>query len=271
MKKNILNKNKSFSFIKIDLESKKDFFTFTPQQHQLYEMVYIVKGTLNYKIDFQKFILEKDTISLTRPWQIHQLLKDNSLKDCEGYIFHFSKDFLPPNSIVNELFEENSLPVIKIYPAISENINNLISMIEKEEDIHNRITSYLFCSILEYILKFKKPNENIYYKNERIYTLVRLIDEHYKTEKNTQFYADYFGITTKRLNELTKQYLNKTLLSLIIDRNIIEIKRQLLYSNLSIKNISDEMGFNSTSHFSKFFKKYSKYTPSEFKALKTKL
>ncbi|BAK72551.1 helix-turn-helix domain-containing protein [Arcobacter sp. L] len=269
-KKNILNKNKSFSFIKIDIESKKDFFTFSPQQHELYEIVYITKSQLKYKIDFQEFILKKNTLSLVKPWQIHQLLKDNFFENCEGYIFHFSKEFLPPNSIINELFEENTLPIIKISNAISKNISNLILMIEKEEDIHNRISSHLFCSILEYILKFKEPDANLYYKNERIYTLIRLIDDNYKIEKNTHFYANYFGITTKRLNELTKQYLNKTLLSLIIDRNIIEIKRQLSYSNSSIKEISEKMGFNSTSHFSKFFKKYSNYTPSEFKALKTK-
>ncbi|WP_419773837.1 AraC family transcriptional regulator [Halarcobacter sp.] len=265
--KNTLNKNNAFSFIKINDDTRDNVFSFAPQQHHLYEIVYITKQSLSYKIDFQEYILRENTLSLTRPWQIHQLIKNDLFNKSEGYIFHFSKDFLPPYSIVNELFEQNTLPIIEISKNCSENINKLIYLIEKEKNLNNRISSYLFCSILEYILQFKKPDKNLYYKHKRVYALINLIDKNYKKEKSTQFYANYFGITTKRLNELTKQHLNRTLLSLIIDRNIIEIKRELVYSNLTIKEISEKMGFNSTSYFSKFFKKYTNYTPLEFKKL----
>ncbi len=141
---------------------------------------------------------------------------------------------------------------------------------ETKTENNNNLVAYIFATILEYILKFKKSTTNLYYKDKRIYLLIDLIEKNFIKEKSALFYADSFDITTKRLNELTKKHLNKTLSSLIIDRNIIEIKRKLTYSSLSMKEISENLEFNDTSHFSKFFKKYTKYTPLEFKNLKIK-
>jgi len=260
-----MNKTDSFKFKKINKNQTKEFFD--THQHSLYELVFISQGSLKLTIDFQVYDLKQNTVYLIKPGQIHQWSKDNFPSDCVGSIFHFSKDFLPSYNMVNELFDNNTLPIIKISPLIIENINKLIFMIEQESK-SNDLTAYLFASILEYIVKFKQSTTNLYYKDQRIYLLIDLIEENFKAEKSAQFYANHFEITTKRLNELTKKYLNKTLSSLIIDRNIIEIKRELTYNSCSMKEISENLGFNDTSHFSKFFKKYTTYTPLEFKNLK---
>lgn len=105
---------------------------------------------------------------------------------------------------------------------------------------------------LEYILKYKKNTNNLYYKDQRIYLLLDLIEKEFIHEKSALFYAKSLNLTTKRLNELTKKYLNKTVSSLIFERIIIEIKRELTYSNLTITEISDNLGFNTISHFLNF-------------------
>ena len=252
----------SFRFTKINKPQRKEFFNI--HQHSLFELVCITNGNLELTIDFQTYNLKENTVYLIKPGQIHQWSKDDFPNSCIGYTFHFSKDFLPSYLMVNKLFENSSLPVIEISPLIVENINKLIVMIE-EENKNSSLSAYLFGTILEYILKFKKSTTNLYYKDQRIYALIDLIEKNFKEEKSALFYANHFDITTKRLNELTKQYLDKTLSSLIIDRNIIEIKRELTYSPQAIKEISENLGFNDTSHFSKFFKKYTSYTPLEFK------
>ncbi len=263
-----INTLDTFNFIEINKNFTIDFFKI--HQHDLYEVVCIIDGKLKLTIDFQTFELKENTVYLIKPGQIHQWLEDDFPNKCIGYIFHFSKEFLPSYDMVNKLFENNSLPIIEISSSIINNINQLVSMIKKEEEIKSNLTAYLFGSILEYLLRFKKSTINLYYKDQRIYLLIDLIEKNFKKEKSALFYANYFDITTKRLNELTKKYLNKTLSSLIIDRNIVEIKRELTYSDLSMKNISQNLEFNDTSHFSKFFKKYTTYTPLEFKNLKIK-
>jgi len=264
------NLSEIFSIIKISQNHKPEFFK--AHQHALYEVVCITDGELKLTIDFQIYNLKKNTIYLIKPGQIHQWSENDFPNKCHGYIFHFTKDFLPSYDMVNKLFENNSLPIIEIPSLIINNISQLIQMIEDETkaENNNNLVAYIFATILEYILKFKKSTTNLYYKDKRIYLLIDLIEKNFIKEKSALFYANSFDITTKRLNELTKKHLNKTLSSLIIDRNIIEIKRKLTYSSLSMKEISENLEFNDTSHFSKFFKKYTKYTPLEFKNLKIK-
>ena len=260
------NKNESFSIKKIDKVIDENSFNI--RQHSLYELVCISKGNIKLTIDFQTYNLKENTIYLIRPGQIHQWIKDNYPNKCLGYIFHFSKDFLPTYAMVNKLYEKNSFPIIEISPNIFNNINQLILMLLNENE-NNTLSAYLFGSILEYVLRLKKTTNNLYYKDQRIYLLLDLIEKEFINEKSALFYANSLDLTTKRLNELTNKYLNKTVSSLIFERNIIEMKRELTYSNLTITEISNNLGFNTTSHFSKFFKQYTSYSPLEFKRLRS--
>jgi AraC-like DNA-binding protein len=264
-KVNNSNKNDSFSIKKIDKIIDGDSFDI--RQHSLYELVCISKGDIKLTIDFQTYELKENTIYLIKPGQVHQWIKGDYPNKCVGYIFHFSKDFLPTYDMVNKLYEKNSFPVIELSPSIFNKIMQLILML-LDEEIKNALSAHLFASILEYILKSKRTTDNLYYKDQRIYLLLDLIEKEFIKEKSALFYANSLDLTTKRLNELTKKYLNKTVSSLIFERNIIEIKRELTYSNLTITEISDNLGFNTTSHFSKFFKQYTSYSPLSFKKLR---
>lgn len=255
----------SFRFTKITKRPKDSFFHI--HQHSTYELVFIVGGSLELTLDFQNFTLKENSVYLIKPGQIHQWSKNTYPLSCQGYIFHFSKEFFPSSKMVNELFDNNTIPIIEISNETKEDILNLSLMIEKEKD--EALKAYLLGSILLFVLKFKTSNTNLYYKDKRIYKLLDLIEENFIDEKSAQFYASHFELTTKRLNELCKQYLNETLSSLIIQRNIAEIKRELSFGNLSMIEISDKLKFSDASHFSKFFKKYTSYTPLEFKQLKS--
>lgn len=264
-KVNTSNNNNSFSIKKIG--KNIDGVSFDIRQHSLYELVCISKGNIKLTIDFQTYDLKENTVYLIKPGQVHQWIKDEATNTCIGYIFHFSKDFLPSYDMVNKLYEKNSFPIIELSSSVFNNINQLISMLLNEKQ-SNTLCSYLFGSILEYILKYKKNTNNLYYKDQRIYLLLDLIEKEFIHEKSALFYAKSLNLTTKRLNELTKKYLNKTVSSLIFERIIIEIKRELTYSNLTITEISNNLEFNSISHFSKFFKHYASCSPLEFKNLK---
>ena len=57
----------------------------------------------------------------------------------------------------------------------------------------------------------------------------------------------------------SKEFINDTV--------IIKIKRQLLHSNLSIKEIAFRVGFNDPTNFYKYFKKNTSYTPESYRKI----
>lgn len=257
----------TFRITNISKTLRNTFFDI--HQHTTYEVVCIQKGSLQLQIDFQTYCLKENTVYLIQPGQIHQWLEKNFLKDCRGFIFHFSKDFLPSLSMVHQLFENTTLPIIELNCQTMQIITQLSKLIDTA--MNQRIKVHLFASILEYILEFKQTTHNLYYKDKRIYELIDLIEDNFKQKKTAQFYAEHFKLTTKRLNELTKEYLNMTLSSLIIDRTIVEIKRELTFTDKTMSKISQELGFNDAAQFSKFFKKYTQHTPLSFKQLQQKI
>ena len=79
------------------------------------------------------------------------------------------------------------------------------------------------------------------------------------------FYANKLNITTKHLNRVVKETVNKTTNQLITERVIIEAKRLIVHSNSSLFAIADTLGFKDYAYFSRYFKNRVKVTPLEFR------
>ena len=54
-------------------------------------------------------------------------------------------------------------------------------------------------------------------------------------------------------------------LKIINERIVLEAKRQILHSTLSIKEVAFQLGFEDPSYFVKFFKRMTGKMPKEFK------
>ncbi|HRB73210.1 MAG TPA: AraC family transcriptional regulator, partial [Flavobacterium sp.] len=96
----------------------------------------------------------------------------------------------------------------------------------------------------------------------------KLIDLHFATLKTVKEYADLLHITSKYLSECTKQQLGYSAIDLIHQRILLESEFLLRYSELTIKEISIFLNFDTISHFGRFFKAQKKQTPSEYRQIR---
>ena len=76
------------------------------------------------------------------------------------------------------------------------------------------------------------------------------------------------NITPKHLSQTVKNLSGKTAKELIQDRVVLEAKRLLLHTPLSIKEIAYQLGFEEPLHFSAFFKNRAGVSPTFFKEAK---
>jgi AraC-like DNA-binding protein len=93
----------------------------------------------------------------------------------------------------------------------------------------------------------------------------KALDEQICTSRSVQHYADYLRITRKRLNLATGKFLGKSAKKVIEERVILEVKRLLLYTRDSVKEIGFTLGFSDPTNFNKFFKKHAGTSPAEFR------
>jgi AraC family transcriptional regulator, transcriptional activator of pobA len=92
-----------------------------------------------------------------------------------------------------------------------------------------------------------------------------LVDRHYREHRPLGFYAGELGMTLATLGRLCQEHLGMTPMNVINARLVLEAKRVLGHSDASVKAIAHELGFADVGYFSRFFRKQSGVSPSEFR------
>lgn len=92
-----------------------------------------------------------------------------------------------------------------------------------------------------------------------------LVEAHYRSEHEVQFYAQAMNKSPKTLTNIFGLCHYPSPSKLIQRRIISEAKRYLYFTNKSAKEIACELGFTSMAHFSRFFKLNAGINFSEFR------
>ena len=112
------------------------------------------------------------------------------------------------------------------------------------------------------------PKETIQNNNSLIYEkFIKSVEEHYRKEHCVKFYADIICLTPKYLSSVIFDVSGKHASDWIHEYIILEIKALLKSTGMNLKEISNLLNFCTPSHFGRFFKRYTGYTPSEYKKL----
>ncbi|WP_306353849.1 helix-turn-helix domain-containing protein [Flavobacterium sp. '19STA2R22 D10 B1'] len=92
-----------------------------------------------------------------------------------------------------------------------------------------------------------------------------LLEQHFLALHKPSDYANLLHITPNVLSKRCKLYFRKTPTQLIQERIIIEAKKKIHLTRLSIKEIAFELQFQDEHYFSRFFKKITGISPQKFR------
>lgn len=116
---------------------------------------------------------------------------------------------------------------------------------------------------------FANRNMNISSNKDRqdflVDRFIELVKSTYKTQRSMTYYADKLCITPKYLSTVIKLKTGTTGNDWIDKYVILEAKALLKSTNMTISQISDELGFPSQSFFGKYFKRIEGISPREYK------
>lgn len=92
-----------------------------------------------------------------------------------------------------------------------------------------------------------------------------LVERHFAQEHEVAFYASKLNKSPKTLSNLFSLFSTRSPLNIIHDRILIHARRQINYSNLSIKEIAYELGYDDIQTFSRFFKSKEGMSPMQYR------
>nr|WP_315029391.1 helix-turn-helix transcriptional regulator [uncultured Chryseobacterium sp.] len=252
--------NELYGARSIDDPHKHDFFIINLFEH----------GRGSHTIDFTEYQVGHHQIHLVFPDQVHQWVIE---KETIGYQLMISRDwfesFLPALRFSASYYQNH--PVINLSKEIFETFRYEFKAIQKELSGENvfweliQKRSELIGLLVSQSMEGAFKDFEMYHSNPIISKFLQLIDTHFKTERSVSFYADKLNISANYLNIVCQKNLKSSASSLIQDRILLEAKRLLKVSEMSVKDIVYDLGFYDHASFSKFFKAQTGMTPSQFK------
>jgi AraC family transcriptional activator of pobA len=100
---------------------------------------------------------------------------------------------------------------------------------------------------------------------EHVNAFTRLLELHYRQHLPIDHYAGTLNISTAHLNALCRRLAGQSALQMINQRLLLEAKRCLVYSAMTVNQVSDSLGFSDPAYFSRFFKRCAGLSPKEFR------
>ncbi|TDO97119.1 AraC family transcriptional regulator [Flavobacterium sp. 245] len=241
-----------------------------PHQHDFFIIVLFDQAKGVHNIDFIDYKISNKQIHLLFPGQVH---KWNIEPDTTGYQLMIDRDFFESfsSSFRFSFAQYHNHPVI---PLNQESYNLLqyeflaIKNELESTDFLQKLISYRTAVIASIISKEAAKifaDHDIYQSEPRIAKFQELIDIYFKEEKLVSFYASKLHVSANYLNILCRKYLKISATQLIQQRIILESKRHLKATTLSVKEIAFELGFVDHAYFSNFFKNQTGNTPTNFR------
>ena len=260
-------------------DANRHFSVKYPHRHDFFEVLYLLKGSGYHVIDTNKYEIKPPCVFFMSPGQAHKLELSN---DIEGFIFIFTADFYLLNrSNQNTLIEFPFFYTIHQDnpPLLLENENDIrfleslfrqgISEISDGVESNNEMLRSILDLILTTCAARYQVTENLLNKGKGQILVKRffhLVEENHQKNLSMSDYSGMIGITPNHLTQTVKSLTGKTSSQIIKAKQLLEIKRLLVHTNLSISEIANQLNFEDQSYFTKFFKRETGFTPVQFRA-----
>jgi AraC-like DNA-binding protein len=240
------------------------------QRHNFYSLILILEGSAELIVDFSSYPLQGKNILCLSPYQPYLLHTTSELK---GIVLNFHPDFFCTYKHQSKIETEGIL-FHNIYSApffalLNDNLLlDLLKVMKEEIEIknlsqHEMLVSYLKIFLIHIIRIRGISKENFAMNNDPL-VLQKLLDhieQSFKTKHSPSEYAELLSITPNALAKLVKGHFNKSITDLIIQRIIIEAKRELYLTSKPIKEIAQLLGYQDEYYFSRLFKKQTNVSP----------
>jgi AraC-like DNA-binding protein len=252
--------------------------TGSPHRHEYHEIILCEQGRGMHTIDGQARDLLPGTAALIGRGRVHLMLY---LDAFTGWIVRFTEEFLPPADqdvlveTLNGLFNPlGSGLTLSLPDHEADDLGKLLAMMHAEQtrpggQRRDLVLRHLLATLLLRLDRYRtdQPGDDRRALPEyRVYQdfLIQL-ENGFRTYHGVGAYATALNLSPGALSRALNRAVGKTAKQLIAERIVLEAKRQLTYTTLSIKEIAELLGFRDQFRFSKVFKSQTGLPPQAFR------
>ena len=236
---------------------------------------------VDYKltVDFRKFTTKENSLFFINSNQYFQLQKAGTDK---GYFIYYNRDFYCvqihdaevacDGLLFNNIYEISmTIPSTAEDPIIAGTLEAIhLELAGQESSKEEMVRTYLKQIIIRATRIWKKqnlgalnsrpPQEIEFFRN-----FSRLVEIHFRNKHAVADYAELLALAPKTLSKKLSRMQVTNPNDRIKDRIVLEAKRLLIYSDLNVKEIAYQLGYDDPAYFNRLFRNKTKHTPAGFR------
>lgn len=245
------------------------------RHHGLFQVLWLERGEANFQLDGRRGHLSAGMVLLLPQHCVHGF---TFAKEAEGMVVTFAYSLLdkaethlaqklmglaePVHCLLRDLGSD------KIVEAGLRGLH----LEYQQRDVYRQtvIESLLNCTLAWLLRKnLAQTSEQVVMPVERarqhLARFIMLIDTHFSKHISLEQYARWLDISVAHLHDICRQMSGRSALQLIHERLMLEAKRELIYTVMTIKEISEFLGFTDPAYFTRFFKRQEGMSPRDFR------
>ncbi|MFF5866692.1 helix-turn-helix domain-containing protein [Pseudomonas sp. NPDC012596] len=256
----------------IPARSRLHHWEIKPHQHaELFQLLYVQRGQAQVEIEGVRTVVDEAAIQVVPPLTVHGF---RFSADIQGHVLTFG------TALVADLEQRLGAPLSVLtkaacYPLGKDRVRlrNLIETLQQEYQGHepSRVTllEALVTALMVWISRRQQLGQAPRNRDERDRQLLgqylRLVEAHYREHLSVEDFAARMNIQSLQLNQLCRALSGQTALQVVHQRLLLEARRNLIYTRMSIGQLSDSLGFSDPTYFARFFKRLSGQTPNGYR------
>lgn len=245
-----------------------------PHRHNgLVQLVYLSAGTATVELEGKTHQLQRPTLLFLPEMCVHGF---DFSRDAEGRVITIAAPLLKQLSERHD-FLMSATGEAGVFPLTSLDgpVNSILETIAEEYINPAPGRALVLESLVGVLLVWLRrrqardalpePGSRQDRGGHHLLQFSRLVENHYKAHHPIEFYGGQLGITAAHLNTLCRRLAGHSALQIVHERLLLEAKRNLIYTSMTISQVSDTLGFSEPAYFTRFFKRLTGSSPKAFR------
>lgn len=240
-------------------------------------LLIVTAGTYEHMVDFEQHRCSAGSSLVVRPGEVHRFGPPSTW---EGWMVIFRAEDVVhrgPATGTDPLVEALApLPVHgRVPPSSLASVEECLERMHADGSVRGdprATTDLLLAQVRVLVLRLAlalAPVEAIAVQDPQLLARFRAFRsaveaEHHRWHQ-VQDYARHLGCSTKSLNRATRAVADRSAKDVIAERTVLEAKRLLAHTTLTVAAVGGRLGFDEATNFVKFFRRVTGTTPGRFR------
>jgi len=245
-----------------------------PHRHEHYICILVEKGYIENSVDFRKTIIRKNSLFVSYPGQVHQLVKSTGVT---GWVLAIDNKLV--DDTISSILQQSLSEVINLElgPGESRWFKNILELIAgtASKDLGMVINSQAqvtlataFIQQVAFLYQGREQRFTLHHSANSIYIAKKfkqVLKQQFKALKRPGDYAEILNLSVSHLNDTVKAVTGFSLTYLIQQEVLREAQRLLYHSHFSVKEIAVSLGYEDYKYFNRLFSKVAGISPGAFR------